>query len=225
MLNWSPSSTRSLQRNDAETQKLRDDIAQSMRENRRTISKLTLESMAKRSQFEGVVAEAILTLDGCAVVDDQTKQIMDGSKEWYAAYRECESPGYIGTNGGIRHMVLKERIEKFTENDELLGSAHALIDFAEQYRLKKDPLVKGIEARATSADDPSELYKSAYKEISAMCFESAGNGEDSISFVFHEASHEDIMAADERYPLFPKGSRFVDNGKEQQAEDERLFGK
>ncbi len=212
-------------RKDAEKLEMRAEIERQMKENRQTISKLTLDSMARRSQFEGVVAEAILTLDSMADIDDQTKKLMEGSNEWYAAYRECESPGYMEHNGLIRHMIIKGHIDKVTNDDERIGAFHALVDFIEQYRQGKDELAKEIETRFTSLEGPSDSYKSAYKAISAMVFEQAADGEDNVEFDFSDASYEDLMAADARYPLFPKGSRFVDKQKEQQIEDERLFGK
>ena len=206
------------------------EIQKSQRETERLLKSGAMNRLSWRSTYEATVEQAISKLDQFKTVDHATEQLMENSKEWYSLYRDSESTNFSSNKDDVGADLMpihRKTVRELQTPDEQLAAVHALVDFVEQYRLTKDSNLREIKNRSTNHDSPSDEYKKKYIEVSKVVFDTATafNRSDDVSGDFKELSYEELTALDQRFPLFPKGSRWKDRAKEESEEDDRLFGK
>lgn len=204
---------------DQEKTRIKEELSETWR-------RLTMDILSRRSNYEGFVAEAILAIDAHGKDDPQVKKIMEDNSDWYSLYRTCDSP-LTYAKDGKRYMMFEEEITRSNmEPDRRRGAVHALVDFVEQYRQTKDIHLQTIEKRSTSEEHPTDSYKGAYKTFMGRVFDYAADptSSDFVSLDLDHFSNDELKKIDDRYPLFPHGTRLKHERDEEKKEDDRLFG-
>lgn len=172
-----------------------------------------------RSGYEGAVKSAIEITDLLTGIDPAVDALLVANKEWYSAYRTCESFGCSKVRGETFTDWGPKGFRRI-EEQEKLAVLHAFVDFVEQYRTDGTVLSFEIRNRATKTpENPSDTYKRVYKEASEFVFAAAiAPDADQYAGQNMDAEKSEIVLA--RRPLFPAGSRFESDA----AKDAKLFG-